>query len=167
MRGLVALLNKSCENYDVPFHYRLPEYMSLYQKYNSYTYDNTPTYLFQMILVDSVLWDTVTPHYLPIRQGATSNLYEYCLAYEAYFNKPVSVDSTFYIYGTQNSNTHWPVEGDSLDRYHYIPTWYVEIAMGTYTWDDTGPNTGDCHWPYDPEGYENCKGHIGFDMLEP
>lgn len=81
---------------------RLPEYLRLYQ--------HDATYPKGIRLVDSVRWDTAAPLDIkfpkkqPIGGSVDSGNYMYSHVYEAYFPKPVTVDSTFYIGTTYNSN---------------------------------------------------------------
>ena len=93
---------------------KAPEYLYLFQKgvqHGRYPNDST------MILLDSVRWDTLTkPRYMQIPRYANSTDYLYCYAYDIYFDKPVRVDSAFYICGSKNSN----VSGE----HNYIPTTY-------------------------------------------
>ncbi|MBP5541868.1 MAG: hypothetical protein J6X88_09500, partial [Bacteroidales bacterium] len=90
------------------YDYRRPEYALLYQ------YAAAPD---SMIFLDSVRWDTLTPKIMKWPNGVDTALrgFSYCYAYEAYFEHPVMVDSTFYVGGTQNSNDQ---------DYIYLPTEY-------------------------------------------
>ncbi len=96
---------------------RLPEYIILYQ------YDEGTD---SMIVLDSVRWDTLAPKIMKIPLSINMDTFAYCYAYEAYFDKPVTVDSTFYIAITYNSNDF--VSGEIL-IYTHIPTFYISIAM--------------------------------------
>ena len=81
---------------------KAPEYLYLFQKgaQNGRNLDDTT-----MVLLDSVRWDTLTkPRYMQIPRYANSTDYLYCYAYDIYFDKPVTVDSAFYICGSANSN---------------------------------------------------------------
>ena len=105
-------------NYHLSLGYpRLPEYVKLFQ------YDaGTRT----MITLDSARWDTLTPKIMKMPLSTYGDTFAYCYAYEAYFDKPVTVDSTFYIGATINSNGF--VSGEIL-IYTHIPTFYISIAM--------------------------------------
>ena len=104
--------------------YRLPEYLMLMQGTTPHevyiegdstlgTYDD---FLFphQMVPLDTVRWDTVTPRLLrlPLRNIApgtgTDTDYASCHLYEVRFPEPILVDSVFYIIGTFNSNNVTP-----------------------------------------------------------
>lgn len=96
---------------------RLPEYVILYQ------YDEVAD---TMIALDSARWDTLTPKIMKIPLSIDMDTFAYCYAYEAYFGKPVTVDSTFYIGITSNSNE--TVNGRSI-IYTHIPTFYINMPM--------------------------------------
>ena len=80
-----------------------PEYVSL-----GYWDDSTS----HMQVLDSARWDTVQPKTMKWQLSATPEYYpagpelatRYFRVYETYFEKPVTVDSVFYIIGTMNSN---------------------------------------------------------------
>lgn len=94
---------------------RVPEYVKLYH------YDaNTE----QMVAVDSARWDTITPKTMRIPLKATMDSFAYCYAYEAYFDSPVTVDSTFYLAGTFNNNVTYR----GLEYYH-DPTYYARVMI--------------------------------------
>ena len=111
-RGLkvngIAALVKVCNYFDDSFWLdttRLPEYVYAFQWTDSQT-DS-------LILIDSARWDTVTPKVMRFptisdscnqRDTIRYPKYLYCYIYEAYFNKPITVDSTFFLGGTYNSN---------------------------------------------------------------
>ncbi len=105
-------------NYHLSLGYpRLPEYVKLFQ------YDaGTRT----MITLDSARWDTLTPKIMKMPLSTYGDTFAYCYAYEAYFDKPVTVDSTFYIGATINSNDF--VSGEIL-IYTHIPTFYINMPM--------------------------------------
>ena len=79
-----------------------------------------------MIALDSARWDTLTPKIMKIPLSIDMDTFAYCYAYEAYFDKPVTVDSTFYIGITSNSNE--TVNGLSI-IYTHIPTFYINMPM--------------------------------------
>ena len=62
--------------------------------------------------LDSARWDTLEPKTMRWDLCGTPDLYpggaqqatQYCRVYEAYFEKPVTVDSVFWLVGTTNSN---------------------------------------------------------------
>ena len=124
VKGGVALVvrpedfQRYCYNSYLSLGYpRLPEYVKLFQ------YDaGTRT----MITLDSARWDTLTPKIMKMPLSTYGDTFAYCYAYEAYFDKPVTVDSTFYIGATINSNDF--VSGEIL-IYTHIPTFYISIAM--------------------------------------
>ena len=89
----------------------------------------------QMRLLDSARWDTVVPHVLKLRLTARPETYyqnyiwpggiAYCLVYEAYFEKPVTVDSVFWIIGTLNSNARLEEPWNSF--YAHRPISYSSV----------------------------------------
>ena len=151
IKGLTAL-TKVSSLYEGFFYdtIRIPEYLYLYQKVCP---DDTIFYLHDscMLLLDSVRWDSIKPHYMRFKPYRDSDIYDYCYAYDCYFNKTWTVDSVFYIMGTRNSvvrpegNTHdWqhiPVEYASYE-YEGVgcaPTDWALVKEGngnTYTWSD-------------------------------
>ena len=156
IKGLVAMVTIRPEDVgrSDPFHLeehsRGPEYMKLLQWVG--TTDS-------MIEVGEVQWDTATPHImrLPLSiygdsTGDTNHLF-FCYAYEAYFDKPLVVDSFFYIAGTYYNNVQ---QYDSIRHFWYYPhllTRYVYIQeklgvhgtcpvmYGTTYWKDMNPPT--------------------------
>lgn len=90
----------------------------------------------QMHLVDSLRWDLATPYVLrlPRFAGATadSDFFSF-YAYDVYFERPVVLDSVFYIAGTHHSNQMTRIDGDnppysSVDRFLNYPTYYETIS---------------------------------------
>ena len=108
---------------------RQPEYLKVYQ-----WSDIAPDTL---IFLDSVRWDTASPKMMCLPtidpkytqrdrvHFPTDTLY--CYAYEAYFDNPVYVDSTFYLGGTHNSNVIGDVPGFFDGVYLHVPTEYFTI----------------------------------------
>ena len=108
-----------------------PEYLMLYQ------YDAK---LDTMLLIDSARWDTLTPKIMELPLGVGGG-YAYCYGYEALFDSPVTVDSTFYMGGTQNNNVYIGVDG--TNDYLYEPVEYCMIAV-----TDQPGCIGDTTWVY-------------------
>ncbi|MBQ8704251.1 MAG: hypothetical protein IJ524_07750 [Bacteroidales bacterium] len=115
---------------------RAPEYLKLLQGTDSITdgyfdSDSTqpipPSMLpLHMTMLDSLRWDTVTPHILrlPKKHNAVDDTdFFYCYAYECWFPQPVTVDSVFYVLGTYRSNCV-PLSG----RLSNYPTSYFYIG---------------------------------------
>lgn len=75
---------------------KLPEYIYVVQKGAGDT----------MIFLDSVRWDTAECRVLKVPLNVDSAAYgfRYCLLYTAYFDKPVEVDSVYYLAGSFYSN---------------------------------------------------------------
>lgn len=127
---------------------RDPEYLYLYQKVCP---DNFASIVADscMVLIDSVRWDTVKPHYMMLKPYYDSDIYKYCYAYDVYFDKPVIVDSVFYIRGTRNSVyrseinnlffQHISVDYASFQSYGYCdPNDYLMVRQTTYRGDIWG-----------------------------
>lgn len=108
---------------------RHPEYMRLLQGGDTvFPEYYTPH---RMTLLDSVRWDTATPHImkvpLNVNSGNDSSRYVYCYAYEAYFPEPVLVDTLFYISGSMYSDKRRWTQGPAVCCYY--PTYYVAIEQ--------------------------------------
>ena len=105
-----------------------PEYVSL-----GYWDDSTS----HMQVLDSARWDTVQPKTMKWQLSATPEYYpagpelatRYFRVYEAYFEKPVTVDSVFYIIGTLNSNRP-PDTIPSTSTYMNRELVYVTVGDG-------------------------------------
>ena len=89
-----------------------PEYLALFQ-YDTTAPGNTA-------FLDMVRWDTAARKVMKLPQCTTLNLddslkFLYLDAYEVYLQKPVVVDSVFYIAGTYNSDStrYFPYNNDS------------------------------------------------------
>lgn len=128
--GLVAIVN----HYNPPtvdtdsVIHKLPEYMYLYQltgRHNTFLTDIEDGV--DLVLLDSVRWDTATARVMKFSRGWNGEHTQYCYLYEAYFENPVYVDSDFYIYGSTNCNYL------GCGRDGIIPTIYLDIMnFGDY-----------------------------------
>ena len=114
---------------------RVPEYVYLF-KWNR-TRDS-------LLVIDSLRWDTAEVKVLKLpRHSDTARFgFMYCYVSEAYFDKPVYVDSTFLLGGTANNNI---VESNWLPNLPTIyvsasPMWQTRVDM-SIRWD---------HWIYNP-----------------
>ncbi len=150
VKGVMLFVLKDIPRSRYYYDYRLPEYALLYQ------YDAVND---SMIFIDSARWDTVTPKIMKWPQGADTALrgFYYCYAYEAYFDKPIMVDSTFYVGGTQHSNTGFHESGQYLYKYVEYERMITRPPCGCegvdgmvwapgYGWDTSSYT----HWiPYD------------------
>ena len=73
---------------------------------------------FRMRIIDSVRFDTVKPKIMVIEQAYPGIPPSYAFVYEAYFDKPITIDSIFYIHGSfshilnhdTDVYTHWPFD---------------------------------------------------------
>lgn len=118
VKGLVALVNMH-ERGNAKG--RLPEHLYLFQKIGD-----------TRVIVDSVRWDTAAPMIINWKLNSHDSSYRQCYAYEAYFDSPYIVDSTFCIGGTTHSTD-----------YHYIPElgyrwdgWYLHTHY-VFAYEDT------------------------------
>lgn len=167
--GLVAMVN----HYNPPtvdtdtVVRKLPEYMYLYQltgRHHTFLTDIEDG--LDLVLLDSVRWDTATARVMKFSRGWNGEHTQYCYLYEAYFENPVYVDSDFYIFGSTNSNCV------GCGRAGIIPTVYLDIMnFGDYILRD-GCDIKDYS---DVLHNEDCIGGNGFaggdaaiiDMLLP
>lgn len=124
VKGLSCMVWKSFTGNHVvltyPFHMastdKLPEYLYL----GSFDREKN-----DFIVTDSLRWDTVAPKLMKLpRHLDTSAGYEYCEAYEVYFDHPVLVHGRFEIGGSMYSNE------DTLNTttlLKHFPTFYVGV----------------------------------------
>ena len=86
---------------------------------------------FKMKVIDSVRFDTVKPKIMAIEQSYPGLPTKYVYIYEAYFDKPIIVDSVFYIRGTNDPRLHIdPVT--YMEWYSYWPFDYAVIRLETH-----------------------------------
>jgi hypothetical protein len=152
VRGLALMhtINWSSDCYPRTVHWpsgRVPEYIALYQGAGD-----------SLIWLASAQWDTATPQVLKLPKKQDTSLYgfEYCYLYRVYFDKPITVDSVFYIAGSYYNNyfedgtwTHEPTayvamgrHWDREDQYVSLPRYHDKILRATYErgpWRRTGP----------------------------
>lgn len=111
---------------------KMPEYVYVVQK-------GADT----MIFLDRARWDTAECKVLklPLNHDTARRGFAYCHLYTAYFDKPVEVDSIFYLCGTHKSNV---VEGnmDIYRRTSYMNV-YTSMPMSRYS----------CRTPYPQMDY--------------
>ena len=95
----------------------IEEYMYLFQKVGD-----------TMVLLDSARWDTVTPKVMKLAMNADTMRYGFGLVkvYEALFEKPVTVDSVFYIVSSNNGGSAHC--GSGYYEYEYRPV--VPVIVG-------------------------------------
>jgi len=123
VKGFAITVSKNRRNHVEPYQPlytpgspKLPEYAFLAH------YENDSMYRFS----DSLRWDTASPKTMifPLSRN-TANCFYDCDVYEAYFDKPVIVDSSFFIVWTKNSNVS--IEQNFSVWYPYTPTLLVGI----------------------------------------
>ena len=133
VKGLVAMVDRYTPQTAADDSLKLPEYLYLYQlvgRHYALLQDYGIMDGLDLVLVDSVRWDTAAPRVMELRRGWNGEYNQYCYMYEAYFENPVYVDSDFYIFGSTNSNVKRFV-GSAY--WKYIPTEYVDIMdWGSY-----------------------------------
>lgn len=167
IKGLVALVDPYAQHKFFLDTFKLPEYLHLYQltmKDSSWNGNPTPWAMsIDLQLLDSVRWDTIKPHWMPIEQGGVHPITQYIYAYECYFNNPVWVDSDFYINGTINNDrpVYDSINNDyHISLYYTIPTFYASFERRLVpqkgTWDEDCPNTSGNQEPL----WTHTKGHV-------
>ena len=97
-----------------------------------------------LVVIDSLRWDTaeVKVLKLPFHADTNQNGFMYCYVYEAYFDKPVYVDSTFLLGGTANNNR------TEMGAFPNLPVIYVEMSPRFQTRVDI--NLRWDFWSYNP-----------------
>ncbi|MBP5515894.1 MAG: T9SS type A sorting domain-containing protein [Bacteroidales bacterium] len=139
IKGIAALVMMDAPGYYWHSNNKLPEYVSVHQLVKRTHIDSILMltqgadwmYHFDdsLVLVDSARWDNLEPRVMAISQGLTDTVnYQYCYVYEAYFEKPVLVDSVFFLMGTNNSNVHSSTYPQVPHFYEYYPTIYADIV---------------------------------------
>ena len=102
-----------------PDHGHLPEYLSLWQDSSYYA----------LLAGDSLRVDTVIPRVMRIPlSGRNSSRYALCHLYEVFFDKPVIVDSFFYVGGSGYSNKGVPNDSHT-DVGPYYKRWQYATVM--------------------------------------
>lgn len=133
--GISCLVGKRSwspqDDFPAFYHDTLPEYVYLFQK-------KTPDSLYyDLILLDSIRWDTANYKILRIPASIDSNedgMLE-CHLYEAYFKSPIRVDSVFYIGGTSNNNIFDTIPENNNNYTYLNPRTYYAYLMGGYRID--------------------------------
>lgn len=129
VKGIVAMI--ALEPHVGYSMYPYPETQFLYLMKRADTVDtvhpNSPIQHIRMRILDSARFDTVVPRYMEMTQGSDNIPLNYCYVYEAYFDKPVVVDSEFYLYGT--GHTTWFTDEGHQRHHMYKPLDYVEVNM--------------------------------------
>ncbi len=148
VKGVVALVAiDPTTDYNVSMHMppvtntRAEEYLYIFQADTAISGYPCPDYPPHMTLVNSIRWDTLTPHVLKLPQKSRTDNQDflYCYAYEGYFQTPMILDTVFYIMGTYRSNWCDSMNTYFSGRYHYYPTVYTAVTDG---------NAGEClHCP--------------------
>lgn len=130
---------------------KTPEYVYVYQGMGPTPGVSSFYYPRQMMLLDSVRWDTAAPRVMALPTSAraaamcdTSRTL-YCHVYEAFFDTPVTVTDTFYFAGTYRSNVlhchdDTVYDGSNIyvtptcDRFSHYPTEYV-VVMDQFSYE--------------------------------
>ena len=95
---------------------------------------------YQMLILDSARWDTVPPKTMEVRLTETPEYYRpvtdpypgglgYCYVYEAYFEKPLTVDSVFFMIGSLHGNRNSQSEPYTSHSEHRLVI-YLEVTSG-------------------------------------
>ena len=147
VKGLAAMVMRESDLKPVPAtevdyspdHGFRPEYLSLWQDSGSVMH----------LATDSVRVDTVIPRLMrnPL-SGRDSSRYALCLIYEVFFDKPVIVDSTFAVGGTENSNREVLIEEEEyVYGVRYYMRWYYASITDTRPIDNEYNSLVYCHNP--------------------
>ena len=172
VKGLVAMVSKNLPPYAADsLHTKLPEYLYLYQvvgRHYALLQDLGIMDGLDMVLLDSVRWDTATARVMELRRGWNGEYTQYCYLYEAYFENPVYVDSDFYIRGSVNSNVHIDDSGSHI--WQYETTNYMDI-MDMPGWSNYALQKGCDANQYDSLIHSSCVPQGGWvahiDKLMP
>ena len=129
VKGLVAMVDRYVPptNDTASAPAKRPEYLYLYQLVGRHYAMLEQLGIedgLDLVIVDSVRWDTARAKVMELRRGWNGEYNQYCYLYEAYFKSPVYVDSDFYIFGSTNSNVRL---GHGSSLWQYVPTEYVDI----------------------------------------
>ena len=83
-----------------------------------------------MIWLERARWDTATPRVLktPGNYDSARHGFNYCLLYTAYFDKPIEVDSVYYLVGSHFSNV---VEGNMAQHRWTVYTGMLDYRPGS------------------------------------
>ncbi len=158
IRGLAAMVER--ESYiNIPYidSSMDEQYLYLLKRIDYYdTLQPNPNYVqhFRMKIIDSVRFDTVKPKLMVVSQPYPGLPNQYAYVYEAYFDKPVDVDSDFYIYGTGNA-----VYNFDTRVFLNWPFHYTTIKPQSH-WLGCGEPycDGECL----PQGHYNTMGYLGY-----
>lgn len=124
VRGLAVMVHEAVDAPHISSAHA-EDYLYLYQRTDTFSYLNHGIFPpFQMTLLDSVRWDTAMPKIMCISNAPFNLIPEVCQIKEAYFDKPIYVDSSFCIYSSENS---WERASDNPLIYMYIPYELVQL----------------------------------------
>lgn len=120
------------------------------------------SHMYRMKIIDSLRFDTVKPKIMVITQANPNFQNKYVYVYETYFNKPITVDSEFYIYGSTCcraiQDSVWPYSMH-YDNWHFGIAYVnpVQVINGCHN------NPALCH----PQGQHHTLSYIGYADLTP
>ena len=160
IRGLVALVRQGTVSYYSWLSNELgPQYLYLLKRIDytdTVNPDTLRAQLFKMRILDSIRYDTVKPKIMEIPQAYPYIPNNYLYAFEVYFDKPIQVDSDFYISGTSDHKFI-----PETQTFTYRPFAYANITPTAqeinqpYEHNSTYPNL--CH----SQGHHNTMVYYG------
>ena len=126
IRGLVALVRQGTVSYYSWLSNELgPQYLYLLKRIDytdTVNPDTLRAQLFKMRILDSIRYDTVKPKIMEIPQAYPYIPNNYLYAFEVYFDKPIQVDSDFYIGGSYENKLI-----QETQTYTFYPFSYANI----------------------------------------
>ena len=169
IKGIAALLIYDNTSPNINPEY-IPEYVGVFQLTRKTHVDSILLSLHEawhvhdsMIAVDSARWDTAQYRIMAISQGLTDTVhYQYCYVFEAYFDKPATVDSVFFLWGTTHNHRNYAqtLYADILPSFlnclnvdpNDLSTWLRLHEGGTH-WSGIPLDLWHSPWPDNPYGY--------------
>lgn len=127
----------------------LPEFMYLFQKvagdsmiYGTGREEGFVYHYGDLLLLDSLRFDTATPQHMQLPTSLDSSHYLNFDLYEVMFDKPIFVDSTFFIGGSRNGwysepddNGHWYISHPVVNYGGLYPGW-CDVCVFFFCYQD-------------------------------
>ncbi len=161
VRGLAALIRQQTYPYGPYLSNDIgPQYLYLLKRIDYEDTITPPPYVrnFRMRILDSIRFDTIQPKIMAIPQ-AYPGIPDLCVyVYEAYFEKPIQVDSDFYIFGSSDNII---INETDYSYYTYRPFDYAAIAPRAQWLCSRGGSNNYCH----PLGHHHTMAYFGHSNL--
>lgn len=143
IKGIAALVVDSFERPVLDTVWR-PQYVYLLKRADSVdtVFTTGGLHHYRAVILDSARWDTMPYRTMEILQGRRTLDTFYCRVYEAYFDKPVTVDSVFYLYGSHNYDPYRYDESLHREVYPVKPARYYQIQPSIKRSDGETPGAG-------------------------